>query len=169
MRPASGFEPTEVDVAETQAVQIDARSGARPELIGEAMSRAFEALGSFIGTHGVVCTGPPRAIYTNYDGNETSFTVAFPVQAGAAVTGEADGVRIGPLRGGPALRFTHIGPYDGLRETYGAIAGWLEDRGLLKSEADWANYMPMWEEYVGDPASTAPEKLVTYVYLPKRS
>jgi AraC family transcriptional regulator len=40
------------------------------------------------------------------------------------------------------------------------------EKQWMKSEADWARYMPMWEEYLNDPDSTPAAELVTYIYLP---
>jgi effector-binding domain-containing protein len=37
---------------------------------------------------------------------------------------------------------------------------------MLESEADWAKYMPMWEEYMNDPESTPAEELITNIYVP---
>jgi hypothetical protein len=37
--------------------------------------------------------------------------------------------------------------------------------GLMKSRLDWDRYMPMWEEYPTDPATTPPEQLVTYSHM----
>ena len=51
-------------------------------------------------------------------------------------------------------------------KTYGRITEFLKEKGLLKSEADWARYMPMWEEYRNDPTTTPEAELVTYIYLP---
>ncbi len=42
----------------------------------------------------------------------------------------------------------------------------MKGEGLLTSEADWAKFMPMWEEYMNDPRSTPETDLLTYVYVP---
>ena len=39
-------------------------------------------------------------------------------------------------------------------------------KGPLQCEADWARYMPMWEEYLNDPQTTPEAELLTYIYLP---
>jgi len=36
----------------------------------------------------------------------------------------------------------------------------------MQSEADWARYTPMWEEYRNDPETTPEAELLTYIYLP---
>jgi len=53
-------------------------------------------------------------------------------------------------------------------QTYNRIGHWLTAKGLMSSEADWAKFSPMWEEYLTDPQTTPPSELRTYIYLPKR-
>ena len=79
-------------------------------------------------------------------------------------TGEAGFVDT--LAGGKTLRFTHRGPYAGLMGTYGQITQFMLAKGRMESEADWARYMPMWEEYLNDPETTPEEELLTHIYLP---
>ena len=67
-----------------------------------------------------------------------------------------------------ALRFVHHGPYRDIRSTYARIESWLRERGGIKTPADWANYSPMWEEYMNDPAQTPESKLETRIFLPLR-
>jgi len=50
--------------------------------------------------------------------------------------------------------------------TYGRITEFCKSKGLMQTEADWARYMPMWEEYLNDPQTTPADQLVTYIYLP---
>ena len=38
----------------------------------------------------------------------------------------------------------------------------------MRSEADWAKYMPMWEEYMNDPERTPAAELLTHIYLPAK-
>ena len=65
-----------------------------------------------------------------------------------------------------ALRFTHRGPYRDLMGTYNRITEFMQAKGMLASEADWARYMPMWEEYLNDPQVTPEADLLTYIYVP---
>lgn len=170
MTDASTLNPTEVEIEPTLAVQVDRKSGTAPDEISKEMSEAFRTLESFARSEGVMVSGPPRAIYTRYGEDETEFTVAFPIDAAAeSVESAEDGSpRIGVLPGGPAVRFTHIGPYEKLSGTYRAIGEWLKKHGLLETEADWPNFMPLWEEYIDDPSRTSPDELVTFIYLPMK-
>ncbi|MDZ4700466.1 MAG: GyrI-like domain-containing protein, partial [Rhodothermales bacterium] len=79
--------------------------------------------------------------------------------------GEAD-ITVRELPGGRWLRFTHRGPYADLRTTYEGISSWMAGAGLLESEGAWVRYMPLWEEYLNGPETTAPEDLITQIYIP---
>jgi effector-binding domain-containing protein len=73
---------------------------------------------------------------------------------------------VGELPGGKTLCFSYYGPYSGLPAMYAAISEWLMQKGMIASERDWGRFMPMWEEYLGDPGITPPDDLLTCIYLP---
>ena len=168
MSDPSSINPTEVDIEPTLAVQVDRKSSTAPDEMSKVMSEAFQTLEDYSRSEGVMFSGPPRAIYTSYDEDETEFTLAFPIQSASesAQSDEEGSVRIGVLPGGSAIRFTHTGPYENLSSTYAAITDWMKEKGLLESEAEWEKFMPLWEEYVGDPSTTEPEKLLTFIFVP---
>jgi len=166
MSTSNGLESAQVTVPPVLAAQMPGQCGCDPNAISTAMGEAFDALMTFIQRHSLVPSGPPRTIYTTYGPEGTKFVVVMPIVA----------LPHGPLRSGPgsvdtipggkALRFTHRGPYRELMTTYGKITHFMLSKGLMKSEADWANYMPMWEEYLNDPDITPEADLVTHIYLP---
>lgn len=160
------IQPTEVDVPATTAVRYEGSSTMDPEAIKNAMGRAFQALQHGADALGVTFAGPPRAIYHTYEPDRIRWTLAFPIAAAPEGATEAGDVSVGDMPGGRALRFTHTGPYDDLPGTYGEITSWMIEQGHMASEADWALFTPMWEEYVDDPESTPPETLRTFVYVP---
>lgn len=166
MSTAEGLEFAEVEVSSVVAAQMPGRSGSDPSTIAKAMGDAFDALMGFVGHHSLVPSGPPRAIYTSYGPEETSFVVAIPVASPPAGPVEEGPGFVDTLSGGKSLRFTHHGTYRGLMATYGRITEFMMSKGLMKSEADWARYMPMWEEYLNDPHTTPETELVTQIYLP---
>ncbi len=168
MTKATAVEPVELKVAPALAIEWDGSAGNEPGAIGRAMGEGFGVLQEFVAARALVPSGPPRAIYHTYGPAGTRFTLAIPIEARPRdkVTGHT--VRIEEMGGGKALRFTHTGPYERLRDTYDAISGWLTAEGMMASEADWANFMPMWEEYAADPTTTRAEELVTHIYLPLR-
>ena len=159
--------PEQVEVQPTLALQMASECGPDPQEISKAMGRAFGELQQISQAHAVQFTGPPRAIYTAYSPEGVKFTVIMPIAA--EVGGIAGGpVTVGEVPGGKALRFIHKGPYPKLMETYGKITEWMTANGMLQTEADWAKYMPMWEEYVNDPESTPADELITQIYVPLR-
>lgn len=157
----------ELDVAPILAAQVTCRTASDPQAISSAMGEAFGSLMAYMGRNALSPLGPPRAIYTNFDPEHATFILAMPVAAGS-VAREADGGQVAPLQGGRAMRFVHRGPYREIMRTYGAIQEYLAARGLYKSEADWARYCPMWEEYLNDPETTPEPELLTNIYLPVR-
>jgi DNA gyrase inhibitor GyrI len=50
--------------------------------------------------------------------------------------------------------------------TYNRITECMQAKGMLASEADWARYMPMWEECLNDPQVTPEADILTYIYVP---
>jgi effector-binding domain-containing protein len=159
-------EPEQITVAPVLAAQYSSACGTDPNEISATMGKAFEVLHHFAGTHGLQFASPPRAIYTGYDPEGIEFTVAIPIAAAPAADTDESEVTVGEVPGGQALRFIHEGPYPKLMETYGQITEWMKAQGMLESEADWAKYMPMWEEYMNDPESTPAEELITNIYVP---
>jgi len=164
----NALEHAEVEVPSVLAAQYSSRSSLAPNAISEAMGAAFGTLMAYVGQHGLAPAGAPRAIYTAYGQDGLSFTVAMPLAEPPGAAAEPGPVTMGEIPGGRALRFTHRGPYRELMSTYGRITEFMKAQGLLENEADWARYMPMWEEYLNDPATTPEAELMTYIYVPLR-
>ncbi|MBI5645842.1 MAG: GyrI-like domain-containing protein [Ignavibacteriae bacterium] len=155
----------EVTVPEAIGVQVRSTVGSNPEEIGPAMGAAMGTLMGYIGQHGLQCVGAPRCVYLEYGPDGTTFLTAMPVAAPPLDAGTGP-VSVGPLPSGEAFRFTHTGPYPQIGATYHLITDYMRGKGLMESEADWMKYMPMWEEYLNDPATTPEAELVTHIYLP---
>jgi effector-binding domain-containing protein len=160
------LEFTEVQVAPVLTAQVPGHSGPDPASIGEAMHAAFDELIGLVQRHKLAPAGPPRSIYISHGAKGIQFIVAIPIAAPAVGAWEDPIGSVDTLAGTKAMRFTHHGPYDGLMNTYRRITEFLKTRGLMQTEADWARYMPMWEEYLNDPHTTPVEQLLTYIYLP---
>lgn len=160
------LEFAEVEVAPTLAVQIPGRCGSEPTAIKAAMGEAFDTLQGVIQNHKLTPAGPPRAIYKTYGPAGIDFVVALPLAGPPAEPIDEATGSVEMLDGVKGMRFTHRGPYEGLMATYGKITEFLKAKGLMQTEADWAKYMPMWEEYLNDPQTTPEDQLLTYIYLP---
>jgi len=166
MNSFESLQPAEVEVPPVLAAQVSRRCDAAREAIKEAMGQTFGELMAYFGRQGLAPAGPPRAIYTAYGPEGVAFTVAFPIADPPAAAREDASVSVATIPGGKTLRFFHQGPYSELMTTYGRIMQYLQSKGLMQSEADWARYMPMWEEYLNDPQETPEADLRTYIYLP---
>jgi len=160
------LEFTEIEVAAALALQIPGQCGSDPSEIAPAIEAAFTKLERLLHSHPLTSAGPPRSVYTTYGPEGMQFIVAMPIDKPPAAAIEDEDAFVDTLVGGKTLRFTHRGPYAGLMETYGLITRFLQAKGWMKNEADWARYMPMWEEYLNDPHSTPEAELLTHIYLP---
>lgn len=166
MSQFDALEFEEVDVSPVLAAQIPGVSGPDPAAIGAAMRTAFDELMGFVRQYKLTPAGPPRAIYIAHGPQGVRFTVAAPIAKPSTMPRTIGPGFVKSLAGCRAMRFTHRGPYADLMKTYSQITEFLKDKGLIQTEADWAKYMPMWEEYLSDPHTTPPEELRTYIYLP---
>ena len=157
------------DVTVPDALGIHVRSNVRSNYaeIGPAIGAAFGMLGAYLGEKGLQCVGPPRVVYLEYGPTGTTFLSVMPIEASPAEPGDGP-VNIAPLPSGTAMRFTHIGPYMRIGETYNLITAYMAEKGLIQTEADWINFMPMWEEYISDPDLVPEAELLTYIYLPMK-
>jgi len=160
------LEFTEIEVAAVLALQIPGECGCDPSEIGPALQATFGKLKQLLEKHAPTSAGPPRSIYTAYGPEGMKFIVAMPITRPPAEAIASEAGFVDTLAGGKTLRFTHRGPYAGLMGTYGQITQFMLAQGRMESEADWARYMPMWEEYLNDPETTPEAELLTHIYLP---
>lgn len=163
--PTTAPEVREVTVPSALALEIEMSVGTGPGEIAAAMGSAFATLMLAVHSHGLVVAGPPRAIYQSWDGAGTRISAAMPIVNAPSDLLEP-AVMIAAIPEQQALRFTHHGSYQTIKDTHARIDAWLRERGAIKTDADWARYTPVWEEYVSDPTTTPEQELMTYIYLP---
>lgn len=161
----AALEAREVAVPSALVVELEMQAGTAPGEIAGAMGNGFATLMRVVHAHSLVIAGAPRAIYQSWKGASTRFSVAMPIVNAIPALLEQD-VTMACMPEQQALRFTHRGSYQTIKDTYARIDAWLRERGAIKSDADWARYTPMWEEYVSDPTTTPEQELMTYIYLP---
>ncbi|MER5423437.1 MerR family transcriptional regulator [Streptosporangium roseum] len=149
---AEGLPSTQIRLVTEPArrVAIVREIAAGPQDIGRATSAAVARLGA-------VASGllPVQLIGL------------FPIDLGepvpvdvALVTGEpVSGAELDILPGGVFACATHIGPYDQISLTAHALLSWYAEHGHPA-------HGPIREVYVSDPATTAPEQLVTHLMIP---
>ncbi|QCB98733.1 AraC family transcriptional regulator [Arthrobacter sp. PAMC25564] len=124
-------------------------------------SRAFGAVMGAVQQQHVQLAGPPFALYRGMPTDVVDVEAGFPLAAPFTPAGGGDtGVSAGSLPSGHAYEAMHIGPYEKLQQTYGAIQARMQADGVTPGEA-------MWEYYLSDPAAEPdPSKWKTLVVWP---
>jgi len=151
----------EIEIVDKEAhpiLHVSRKSASQPEQISAAMGDGFHKLMGFAAEHQIEIVGPPLSLYSTFNETETEFDVAFPISNAAVAKVESDGdVKTWQTPGGRALRALHMGPYDQLAKTYQDLYAHAAAEGL--------NVGIAWEYYLNDPGETAPEDLLTEVYI----
>lgn len=147
-----------VDLHAQPMVYIERKCPTDPGSIASVMDEGFTTLGSLIEQAQIRPAGPPLALYSDMVGTQMTVRIGFPVSPGDEVKASGELVA-GHTPHGRTLKALHHGPYARLPETY-AI--------LEKHFADAHAGLPTltWERYVSDPDTTAPDELVTEIYMP---
>ncbi len=128
-----------------------------------ACGPTWDRLCTWMGKEGYLGPGC-RIIGISYDDPEA--TPPDQIRYDACITVDEnfkprDGIGVQTIEGGECARVTHHGPYAELSRTYAGLFGqWLPRSGRHVRNA------PCFEVYLNDPGSTAPEDLVTDIYLP---
>jgi effector-binding domain-containing protein len=151
---------------EGQIKQTDAMTVAYLAMRG-SYSQIPESLGRLYGwvaQTGMTPVGMPQSVYHTTPGDGPEEEWAWEVWAPVAPDvepQEADetGLGIKEVPAGKAAAAMHIGPYETIDQTYGALADWIEGKGLRVSG-------PPREVYLSDPAEVAPEDTQTEILFP---
>lgn len=134
--------------------------------LAAAFDRGYPLVASRIDAAGGAIGGPPYGRYHQFGPDVVDVEIGFPV-AGTpadlpALADVAEGeVGSSELPGGPVARATHLGPYDDLKATYGALHDWIHAQpGVDDGPGPW-------ESYVDDPSSVDdPSTLRTDIVWP---
>lgn len=138
-------------------VYVTTRCSMDSEEIATKMGELFNKLELFLTGTGVTPSGPPLAIYRDWDGAAMTMQVGFPV--GEADLAKASGeVLAGHAPSEDAVKSLHRGPYPSLRDTYGEMEREMKQAGIAMSDVAW-------EVYVSDPVTTPADELVTEIYM----
>jgi len=125
--------------------------------LAEFFGRAFGTVASELARHGSAPTGPAVALYGAMSNDKVDVTAGFPVEPATAAP---EGLVRAVLPGGTAIQTTHVGPYDGLQETYAELSGWMADHGLTPAAMMWEQYL------VGPGGESDPAKWRTRIVYP---
>lgn len=129
------------------------RRHVRVQEIGNVLGELIGRVMAVVGPH---CVGPVLARWHAWEDDQGDMEVAVPVREPCPDQGD---VRASSLPAGPAVVHTHVGSYDGLRETWIAVGGWMKAHGKVGRDAPW-------EEYVDDPGAVPVEALRTRIVWP---
>lgn len=125
--------------------------------IGQKMGQIFGELMAYFGKSKVMMTGPPFALYHEFDKEKMDMEVGFPVNGPQRGEG-----RIKPctLPGGKVVTATHVGPYERIVDTYMEMQKWIEANGHKPKKV-------MWERYLNGPDTVKdPSEYITEVFWP---
>ena len=145
-----------VERSEVKVMTVS-KAGLKVEEIGPWMGEVLPAIFGHVMGNGGAPAGMPFALYDMVGDH------IFDVEAGAPVAAhvaETDEIKQSTLPAGPAVKLTHLGPYETLSAAHTTLHKWLEEN---KREAAGRP----WEVYVTDPESEPDNtKWVTEVYYP---
>lgn len=137
-----------------QVLSIRTRTDAShlPELIGESYRR----IGAYLSELDVEPEGPPFVAYYNQNMEDLDVEIGFPVDD--VIPGDQD-MCPGEMEEGNMVSCVYVGPYEGLKEVYGEMHRYIEEKGL-KAKG------PAYETYFNSPGEVKPEELMTRIDLP---
>ncbi|MFA5265418.1 MAG: AraC family transcriptional regulator [Opitutaceae bacterium] len=125
--------------------------------------KAWDKLCTWLGKEGLLGPGC-RLIGVSYDDPE--ITPPHKIRYDACVTVDdtfrpVGKIGVQTIAGGEYARFTHVGSYDKLNETYGRIFGqWLPRSGHRLRK------LPCFDVYLNSPENTPVSELLTDIYIP---
>jgi effector-binding domain-containing protein len=124
--------------------------------LAEVMGPMFGEIMGAVQPTGVAPAGMPFSRYHGMHGNVVDLECGIPLSSAVETSGR---VAAGELPGGRVATVTHVGPYDQLKNTWGAIMAWVQTEGLTPTGAPW-------EVYIDDPATVGVSTLRTQIYVP---
>lgn len=146
-----------IDAVARPMIYVRTRSSMQPQKISATVSMAFATLGRFMGEHDVIPLAPPLTVYSDWEDNQITVDVGFPV-SGADAAKATGAVHAGKTPGGPAIKTIHQGAYDKLKETYALLDEAMKAEGYRPGGVSW-------EVYFGEPGKTPEQDLVTEIYM----
>jgi AraC family transcriptional regulator len=130
------------------------------------MGEAFGKLYAWIGQKGYVAAGPPSGAYFNVPGQVPEDSLLWEVRsplAGAVPAAGPDesGAGVRQAESTQVASAMHRGPYDGVGQTWQALAAWVYQNGYEIAG-------PSEEVYLTEPGKVPPEEYLTEVRFPVR-
>jgi len=146
-----------VETTEQDYLYVTRKTSMKPEDIGKAMGSAYDEIGAFIAKNSIAPSGTALAVYYDYSEDEMELRAGVFIKPEDAAKAD-DRVKADRTPATRAAHAVHMGPYEGLQQTYGTIMG----------EMQWAGHRygkPTWEVYHNDPDTTPPAELKTEIFI----
>ena len=156
--PTADFADSDIEVLEAQAVDVLLVSGNSSNESGDiatALAEAFREISAFMQAEGINMAGQPMAITRGLGDAGYQFDAAIPIDRLPVET--SGNVRAGQSPSGKAVRYTFVGPYDGMLSAYEKLASYMAAHGLKEGSLSW-------EHYISDPGNTPADDLITHIY-----
>ena len=145
-----------VDVVAQNILFVSTGSSLDPADIALAMAAAYAEISTLMNQTGIHMTGQPMAITRTWEEGGYQFDAAIPVDHIPA--GLSGNIRSGLSPAGPAIRAVHHGALDEMMPTYEKLAAYMSAHGFSQGQVSW-------EHYISDPGDTAPQDMLTHVYI----
>jgi effector-binding domain-containing protein len=123
------------------------------------LGAAYGEIVALAQANAIKLAGPPYTVIRGHADGQWQFDAGIPVDRND-VPGSGR-ISATQTHAGKVADFRHVGAYDTLAQTHAKAEAWLATRGLAEAGARM-------ELYVGDPATTPVEQLVTLVRVPVR-
>lgn len=125
--------------------------------VAAQMGERFAAIMAQVEANGVRVVGPPLAITNSFENGVWNYDAGIPVDHNEL---ELEGaVKPGTSPSGKALRFIHVGSYDGLAALAPRIEAWIAVHGYTVRDR------PI-DQYINDPGEVPEAELVTHLVYP---
>ena len=146
----------QIDVQETPYLYEERTCSMDPADVGKTMGEAFHNVLAFLNANQIETTGQALSVYYTYDPEVMTFRAGFSVSEDDLAKAKGT-VRADKTPAGKVLTFTHVGPYTGLRDSYGKLMEYIAANGLNLGA-------PTWEVYVNSPEEVDESELRTDIF-----
>jgi len=120
------------------------------------ITASLKKIKTYLDEEGIKPDGLPMTVFTASDDNGFDYEIGVPIAEPPKNPPHGE-FTVGQTPDGAALKFVYRGSYDDLDNTYETITDYLDQKRLDAKE--------MIEEYVSDPLTADPKKLVVNVYV----
>jgi len=124
--------------------------------LGALLKQVYQDIHAYLLELGTEPAGAPFVAYLNQDLQHLDVEIGFPI---AKKVPPFHGFEISELPGGTAVTCTYTGPYNQIGLAHEGMRHWMHDKGYEEKGV-------VYEYHLSDPATTAPQNLVTKIVCP---